>query len=67
MRIVELTDETKNNLLESLLKRSPNSYGQYEKTVNDIIGDVRARRDEALFEYTSKCYKGRNRRGLCTA
>ena len=38
MRIVELTDETKNNLLESLLKRSPNSYGQYEKTVNDIIG-----------------------------
>ena len=54
MRIVELTDETKNNLLESLLKRSPNSYGQYEKTVNDIIGDVRARRDEALFEYTSK-------------
>lgn len=54
MRIVELTDETKNNLLENLLKRSPNSYGQYEKTVNDIIGDVRARRDEALFEYTSK-------------
>ena len=54
MRIVELTDETKTNLLESLLKRSPNSYGQYEKTVNDIIGDVRARRDEALFEYTSK-------------
>ena len=54
MRIVELTDETKNNLLESLLKRSPNSYGQYEKTVNDIIGDVRARRDEALFQYTSK-------------
>ena len=32
MRIVELTDETKNNLLESLLKRSPNSYGQYENT-----------------------------------
>jgi len=52
MRIVELTDETKNNLLESLLKRSPNSYGQYEKTVNDIIEDVRARRDG---------------RGLCTA
>ena len=54
MRIVELTDETKNNLLDSLLKRSPNSYGQYEKTVNDIIEDVRARRDEALFEYTLK-------------
>lgn len=54
MRIVKLTDETKNNLLESLLKRSPNSYSQYEKTVNDIIEDVRARRDEAIFEYTLK-------------
>ena len=54
MRIVELTDETKSNLLESLLKRSPNSYGQYEKTVNEIIEDVRSRRDAALFEYTQK-------------
>ena len=54
MRIVELTDETKNNLLEDLLKRSPNSYGQYEKTVNDIIEDVRTRKDEAVFEYTQK-------------
>lgn len=54
MRIVKLTDETKNNLLESLLKRSPNSYSQYEKTVNDIIEDVRTRNDEAIFEYTMK-------------
>lgn len=54
MRIVKLTDETKNNLLESLLKRSPNSYSQYEKTVNDIIEDVRTRKDEAIFEYTMK-------------
>lgn len=54
MRIVELTDETKSNLLEKLLKRSPNSYGQYEQAVNDIIEDVRARKDEAIFEYTLK-------------
>lgn len=54
MRIVELTEETKSNLLEKLLKRSPNSYGQYEQTVNDIIEDVRARKDEAIFEYTQK-------------
>ena len=36
MRIVKLTDETKNNILEDLLKRSPNSYGKFEAAVNDI-------------------------------
>ncbi|MGN0480952.1 MAG: histidinol dehydrogenase [Lachnospiraceae bacterium] len=54
MRILELTDETKNNILESLLKRSPNSYGQYEATVAEILSDVRTRGDEAVFEYTKK-------------
>lgn len=54
MRIVKLTNETKNNILESLLKRSPNSYGEYESTVNDIIENVRKNKDEALFEYTLK-------------
>lgn len=54
MRIVELTAQTKNNLLEKLLKRSPNSYGQYEQTVNEIIRQVRERRDEAIFEFTRK-------------
>lgn len=52
MRIVKLTPESKNNILENLLKRSPNSYGQYEAAVNDILTNVRARKDEALFEYT---------------
>lgn len=52
MRIVELTDQTRNNLLENLLKRSPNSYGQYEKTVNDIIAQVREKKDAALFALT---------------
>lgn len=54
MRIVKLTNETKNNILESLLKRSPNSYGEYESTVNDIIENVRKNNDKALFEYTLK-------------
>lgn len=54
MRIVELTDETKNNLLESLLKRSPNNYSQYEQTVNEIIQAVRLHKDEAIFDYTEK-------------
>ncbi|MDO5403626.1 MAG: histidinol dehydrogenase [Eubacteriales bacterium] len=52
MRIVKLTPESKNNILENLLKRSPNSYGKYEAAVNDILNDVRVRKDEALFEYT---------------
>ncbi len=54
MRIVELNDNTKNNLLENLLKRSPGSYGQYEQTVNEIIRGVREKKDEALFAYTLK-------------
>lgn len=52
MRIVELNEQTRNNLLENLLKRSPNSYGQYEQTVNEIISQIREKKDEALFSYT---------------
>ena len=52
MRIVKLTPESKNNILENLLKRSPNSYGKFEAAVNDILANVRDRKDEALFEYT---------------
>lgn len=52
MRIVDLTPESKNNILENLLKRSPNSYGKFESAVNDILMNVRTRKDEALFEYT---------------
>ncbi len=52
MRIVKLTPESKNNILENLLKRSPNSYGKFESAVNDILMNVKTRKDEALFEYT---------------
>ena len=52
MRIVKLTPESKNNILENLLKRSPNSYGKFESAVNDILMNVKERKDEALFEYT---------------
>ena len=54
MRILKLTKETQNNILENLLKRSPNSYGEFESRVNDIIQNVRGKRDEAIFEYTLK-------------
>ena len=51
MRIVKLTDETKNNILENLLKRSPNSYGKFEAAVGEILSNVRANKDAALFKY----------------
>ena len=54
MRIVKLTLETKQNLLESLLKRSTNDYGEYEKIVADIIANVRERKEAAIFEYSLK-------------
>ena len=54
MRILKLTKETQNNILENLLKRSPNSYGEFESRVNDIIQNVREKRDVAIFEYTLK-------------
>ena len=54
MIILKLTKETQNNILENLLKRSPNSYGEFESRVNDIIQNVREKRDEAVFEYTLK-------------
>lgn len=54
MRIVTLTEETKKNLLEDLLKRSTNDYGEYEKIVADIIEQVRTRKEDAIFEYSLK-------------
>lgn len=54
MRILTLTEETKKNLLEDLLKRSPNSYRQYENQVDEILAAVRAQRDAALFSYTKQ-------------
>ena len=46
--------ENTKNILSDLLKRSPNSYGEFESRVNDIIQNVREKRDEAIFEYTLK-------------
>ena len=54
MKIVKLTEETKKNVLDDLLKRSPNNYSQYEKTVNEIIDHVKTSGNKAVFEYTAK-------------
>lgn len=54
MRILELNENTRKDILSNLLKRSPNSYGEYEGRVSAIIDDIKSRRDEAVFEYTKK-------------
>ena len=54
MKIIQLNRETKENLLNDLLKRSPNNYGQFESTVNEIIENVKTNGDKAVFEYTAK-------------
>lgn len=54
MRIIELTEEARTNILENLLKRSPNSYGEFEGRVNEIIENVRENRDAAIFDYTKR-------------
>lgn len=54
MRIIQIEENTKKDILNDLLKRSPNNYDSYANTVADIVNDVRARGDEAVFEYTEK-------------
>ena len=54
MRIKRLDQDTKKNLLEVLLRRSPASYVTYEADVRDILDAVKERGDAALFEYTEK-------------
>lgn len=54
MRILKLTKDTRNHLLEDLLKRSPNNYQQYEERVKEIIEQVRSKKDAALFSFTKQ-------------
>lgn len=54
MRIINLTEETRKNILKDLLKRSPSNFGSYADTVEKIVNDVRDRGDEALFGYTKQ-------------
>lgn len=52
MRIMKLEQEARKNLLEDLLKRSPNQYYEFEKSVSQILDKVREEGDQALFSYT---------------
>lgn len=54
MRIIQLNEESRKNILADLLKRDPNNYGSYEDTVKTIVNDVKEGGDAAVFEYTKR-------------
>lgn len=54
MQTVQLTKDSQKDILNSLLKRSPGNYGQYESVVADIIANVREKGDTAVFDYTKQ-------------
>lgn len=54
MRIRQLDQETRKNILETLLKRSPSQYGEYESAVSEILKNIRSQGDSALFGYTER-------------
>ncbi len=54
MRTVKLTKESTKDILENLLKRSPNNYGKFESAVAQILDKVKKDGDEALFAYTKE-------------
>ena len=54
MRIITLDDTSMKDLLADMLRRDPNNYDSYTKTVEAIVENVKNRRDEAVFEYTKE-------------
>ena len=54
MRILKLTEDARTDILQNLLKRSPNNYGEFEGRVNAIIEEVRKNKDQAIFQYTKQ-------------
>ena len=57
--MINLTEETKKDILENLLKRSPNNYGEYENRVAEILDTVRKQKDQAVFAYTRQFDKAK--------
>ena len=54
MRIITLDDTSMKDILADILRRDPNNYDSYTKTVEAIVENVKNRRDEAVFEYTKE-------------
>lgn len=54
MRILKVNEDSIENILSELLKRSPNNYDGYQETVDEIIANVKADGDQAVFDYTKR-------------
>ena len=54
MRIIDLDASSRKNLMDELLKRSPNHYGTYGEKVHAILEEVKEKGDEALFSFTER-------------
>lgn len=54
MKSLKVNKENTKNILNDLLKRSPNNYDAYAGKVQVILDDVKEKGDEALFGYTEK-------------
>ncbi len=54
MKTSVLNEKTMENILSDLLKRAPGQYREYEKTVGEIVENVRTKGDEAVFSYTKQ-------------
>lgn len=54
MKRLQVNDASLENMLETLLKRSPNQYDEYQQKVTEILEQVRQKGDEALFAYTKQ-------------
>lgn len=52
MRIIKLDESSKKNILNDLLKRSPNNYDNFADSVNAILANVKENGDKALFQCT---------------
>lgn len=54
MKIIELNEESKKNIMDNLLKRSPDNYDNYADTVDDILTKVKKEGDKAVFSFTKE-------------
>ena len=54
MRIIALDKNARENILSDLLKRDPNNYDAYGDAVQEIVNQVKEKKDEAVFAYTKQ-------------
>ena len=54
MKIIELNETIKKDIMDNMLKRSPANYENYATTVDDILTKVKQEGDKAVFAFTKE-------------